>query len=84
MRYHVKIDTRTGHMVTEPMKGTTDEELRQEFQQMIDDCPECRAAIARGELPAAIARGEQPIVEVDPKKAARFFKRPRWRDLRRR
>ncbi len=42
------------------------------IEDMIHDCPECRAAMARG---------ERPRIEHGP---PRFAKRPRWRSMKKR
>ena len=70
MRYHMKIDTVTGETTMTPMKATSDAEARAEFQQIVDDCPECQELRAKGEVPTVIP-GDHP-----------FWKRPRWRDLK--
>lgn len=49
------------------------------LERLMDDCPECRAARARGEVPT--------IVELTPQPAKRDVirhRRPRWRTLKHR
>lgn len=72
MRYHMLINTKTGETTMEPMAATTDDEARTELDAIVDNCPECQAARARGEVPIK-GTGVPP-----------WFKRPRWRDLKRR
>ncbi|HUS27430.1 MAG TPA: hypothetical protein VMZ53_02945 [Kofleriaceae bacterium] len=53
-------------------KGTT-------AAQLIHDCPECRAAMERGEKPTFL---DPPQVERANRHGL-FRRRPRWRDLKR-
>jgi hypothetical protein len=76
MRYHMVHDLITGETRLEPMKATTDAEARAELQALIDDCPECQAARARGEVPQIVSVPRVPMRER--------FRRPRWRNLKRR
>ena len=78
MRFHMVTNVRTGKTNVEPMAATTDEEARAELFALMDDCPECQLARARGEAPT--------VVDVPPPRprGTERFRRPRWRELRRR
>jgi len=77
MRMHILTDLMTGEIRVEPMTATTDDEARAELHAIMDDCPECQTARARGETPT--------FVDVPrPRRGIDRFRRPRWRDLRRR
>jgi len=43
------------------------------MEQLLHDCPECRAAMARGEVPHVVRRTR-----------GSFAKRPRWRSMKKR
>lgn len=75
--YHQVFDMKTGELRSEPMKATTHEEAVAELEQEIHDCPECNAVRARG---------EQPYIFSAPSEMRGIdrFRRPRWRDLKRR
>jgi hypothetical protein len=75
--YHQVFDKRTGELRAEPMRATTHEEAIAELEREIHDCPECNAARARGEPTISISP-PQPMRGMDR------FRRPRWRDLKRR
>jgi hypothetical protein len=49
------------------------------LEQVMHDCPECRAARARGETPIVITPDAPPA-----KRDVIRDRRPRWRDLKRR
>src|SRR5262245_29232530 len=49
------------------------------LEQILHDCPECRAAMAAGVKPIT---GRHPTEEA--RRARIFGKKPRWRDLKRR
>lgn len=71
MRYHVKIGATGIEYSVEPMKARTTREAIAELEHLMDDCPECQAARARGEVPLAIPGPGR-------------WQRPRWRELKRR
>jgi hypothetical protein len=62
----------------------TPEEARALMEQLIHDCPECRAARARGEEPM-IFEGPLPTPRPEELRRARglFARRPRWRAMKR-
>ena len=49
------------------------------LEQVMHDCPECRAARARGETPIVVTPDSPPA-----KRDVIRDRRPRWRDLKRR
>ena len=55
-----------------------DMDPREILRQQLHDCPECRAAMARGEVPTFA-----PGFHIPPPRPKRWAK-PRWRDLKRR
>ena len=77
MRKHITIDTTTGETKTEDVpQHLASASPRQMLEQLMDDCPECRAARARGEEPLFID------VPPPPRDIIRG-RRPRWRKLKR-
>lgn len=52
------------------------------FEQAVHDCPECQALMARGEKPVIVTGDDIPPA-LRPSGLDRF-RRPRWRDLKRR
>jgi hypothetical protein len=66
--------------------GATADELDAAMQQALHDCPECRAARARGEQPMMISGAEllRELESVRGVGPGLGFKRPRWRDLKKR
>jgi hypothetical protein len=74
-KHHVVFNLATGAMTSEPMPdGVT-------LEQLMDDCPECQAARARGEMPM-IGTGEELKALIARKHPA--FRKPRWRNIKRR
>ena len=53
------------------------------LKQQMDDCPLCREARARGEVPE-IHSGEELAAMVRRSRPSRFAKRPRWRAMKKR
>jgi hypothetical protein len=76
---HVVIDQLTGAAITKDMTATNAVEARAELQALIDDCPECQALRARGEQPVVLDGRTLRAMTGLAK-----FRRPRWRDLKRR
>ncbi|HEY5944096.1 MAG TPA: hypothetical protein VIV40_01330 [Kofleriaceae bacterium] len=77
MRKHVMIDLKTGETKIEDMREEVSP--REALEQIMHDCPECRAARARGEVPT--------FGDGDPLPVLRDVirdRRPRWRDIKRR
>jgi hypothetical protein len=52
-------------------------EIEAAMRHVIDNCPDCQAARARGETPTIVS-GRDLLRGIDQ------FRRPRWRDLKRR
>lgn len=76
---HVVIDKLTGATFVKDMAASTEQEAHAELQALMDDCPECQALRARGEQPIVFdARARRPMSGLAK------FRRPRWRDLKRR
>ena len=76
---HLVIDKLTGATFTKDMAATSEAEAHAEFQAIIDDCPECQALRARGEEPVIVNASS-----LRPPSGLAKFRRPRWRDLKRR
>ena len=81
---HVVIDRFTGRVVKEE-EMPSDIDPREFLRQQMADCPECAAALARGERPQF---GHGPEIEAaladSIARRTVFGRRPRWRDLKRR
>ncbi len=77
MRYHMITDLRTGETKVEEIPDDAPSDPKELMQQLIHDCPECRALRAQGETPV--------IVDAEAIRGTRsvFRRRPRWRDLKR-
>ena len=77
MRYHMITDLRTGEIRTEEIPDDAPSDPKELMEQLMHDCPECRALRARGETPV--------VVDVEAMRGTRnvFRRRPRWRDLKR-
>lgn len=77
MRLHMITDIRTGETKVERIPDDAPTDPVELMQQLVHDCPECRALRARG---------EEPVV-IDGRAISRthsvFRRRPRWRDLKR-
>jgi hypothetical protein len=60
----------------------TEAEILAKFREAIDSCPDCQAARARGEEPQLV-HGRELLEQLGLEHRPRW-KRPRWRELRRR
>jgi len=74
-RHHIVANLETGEFTMTPMKARTHEEARAEMEALMDDCPLCQEARARGE----VARIITPFFG-----SATRLKRPRWGELKKR
>ena len=81
MYHHIKFNKLTHETTVEPLHVADGEDPVAAFQRVLDDCPECQAARARGEKPIAMS-GDQLPEELRPREIIRD-RRPRWRDLKR-
>ena len=80
MRKHVVMD-RLGNVVKiEDMPADVDAEAY--MKQVLHDCPECRAAMERGEPPTLVL-GHEIAARPAPRRRL-FAKLPRWRTRKRR
>jgi len=83
---HVVIDRSTGSIVSvEEMPADIDP--REYLRKAVADCPECAAAMARGEVPQLGHGPEMQAALDEMMSTARrtvFGRRPRWRDVKRR
>jgi len=82
----MKFNTLTGEITVEPLHVAEGEDPAAAFQRVLDDCPECKAARARGEKPQ-VHSGEELRAfmngGVRPRRDIIRDRRPRWRDLKR-
>jgi hypothetical protein len=69
----------TALLATIEMRGT-DEELAAQFRQIVDDCPECQAARARGEQPTMFDARDFTALHRPRKPKP---KKERWRKMKR-
>lgn len=80
---HVVTDLTTGEITIEDIPPGVDP--REWMRQQMDDCPLCKEARARGEVPLF---GDMESLHAGMKQGARrqriFGRRPRWRSLKRR
>ena len=53
-----------------------------DWQSLLHDCPECRAAMAMGEKPVVMTNSE--VAEAARRRSRVFGRRIRWRHLKRR
>jgi hypothetical protein len=88
MRKHVVVDTRTGAVIkTEEVDVPSDLTPRQFLERMMDDCPDCQAARARGEQPYFPSPEEleelEHLLASAERPRSRFARRPRWRTMKR-
>lgn len=86
---HVITDLTTGETKIEDMPADVDP--REYLRQQMDDCPLCKEARARGEVPQFgdaetlraimedVARSHQASI----RRPRPWMRRPRWRDLKR-
>ena len=59
----------------------TRDQVRAALEKAMDDCPDCRAARARGEVP--IFGDEFPVADAEPlARRSPFLRRPRWRTMK--
>jgi hypothetical protein len=78
MRKHMTFDIETGETKIEDIPAHLGGlEGRELLEQLVHDCPECRAARARGERPL-IVEGSPPA-----KRDLLRNRRPRWRTFKR-
>lgn len=84
MLKHVVIDRTTGRVLSvEDEPGATDIDPQAYIRGKLHDCPECRAAMARGEVPQIV--GPEEIAEaVEAARRRGFARRPRWRTFKQR
>jgi hypothetical protein len=70
-----------GHSINTP------EDARAALQKIMDDCPDCRAARARGEEPVIVEGPFSMTASLPaadrPQRRAIFARRPRWRTMKR-
>lgn len=50
-----------------------------DMMQILHDCPECRAAMARGEKPVFLTPADLGLETIARKRKKPFPRRPRWR-----
>ncbi|HEX5064054.1 MAG TPA: hypothetical protein VFV99_31975 [Kofleriaceae bacterium] len=77
----MKFNTLTHEITVEPLHVEEGEDLAAAHQRIIDNCPECQAARARGEPPVTLT-GEQLRAQMRPRRDIIRDRRPRWRDLK--
>jgi len=77
----MKFNTLTHEITVEPLHVAEGEDPAAALQRVIDDCPECQAARARGESPVSLT-GEQILAQLRPRRDIIRDRRPRWRDLK--
>jgi hypothetical protein len=84
MLKHVVIDRTTGRVLSvEDDPGATDIDPQEYIRRKLHDCPECRAAMARGERPQFVS-AEDLAEAVERARPRGFARRPRWRTFKRR
>lgn len=75
MKLHrITHDKRTGNITVEEIEGDPSDPQAL-YEQTIRDCPECQAAVARGEPPQIL---DMPLL---PDRSV-LRRRPRWRHLK--
>jgi len=79
MKKHIVFDMRTGEVI-KVEEIPADVDPREWMRKAVHDCPECRAAMERGEVPQFGTF--DPELELPPPRP-RFWRRPRWRTLKR-
>jgi len=79
---HMITDLTTGEVKVEDIPPDVDP--REWIRQQMDDCPLCKEARARGEVPqfhdGALLRD---AMDRATRRPSRFMRRPRWRSLKR-
>lgn len=61
-----------------------DIDVREHLRRAMHDCPDCRAAMERGEVPQFGTGAELEALATAMPRKPLFPRRPRWRDLKRR
>lgn len=81
MPRHIRSDKLFEQITVEPIEIAEGEifDPAAYLQKVMHDCPECRAALARGEKPLVHTNVSRPA-----KRDVIRDRRPRWRDLKRR
>lgn len=81
---HVVTDLTTGEIIKiEDIPADVDPQ--EHFRQQMDDCPLCKEARARGEVPITFTAEEIRRAVADARHERRSaWRRPRWRELKRR
>lgn len=74
---HGVFDIRTGETKIETVDVDSDDPVEM-MKQLLHDCPECRAAMERGEQPK-IVTGEEMKQRVERMNRRRRWRQPKWR-----